>query len=414
MGDRRKIMQRAKIRIRFNDEDMDFALTWVLGISDLFGWSHGEVFAAVANIKDGDGDSWRAAFIEEGEALRERAMRSASDPVQAGQSHFGACYAFRAAIQYADPTKPEYLDLYQRMEQAFAEAVNALRVPLRPISIPFEGKSLPGYFLEIGEAARPTLVAIGGGDTSREDLFYFAGYPGWKPDYNVLMVDLPGQGRTPADGLHMRQNAEVPIRSVTDWLFANTKSPLDQLAIFGLSAGGFFSARAVNDDKRYTAWIASTPIFNLGEMFRREFKGARVPGPLLRLLLRVIGLFKSGLSLNLNKYAWQAGTNDFATAVRNIIDEAPTADSKKIHCPALFLVGASEAGELKRQSHELFRILRSWNHPVELREFSVADGADAHCQVNNLRLAHQVTFDWLDRTFGRPPAHERIDARQLC
>ena len=28
--------------------------------------------------------------------------------------------------------------------------------------------------------------------------------------------------------------------------------------------------------------------------------------------------------------------------------------------------------------------------------FTVEDGAAAHCQANNIRLAAQVTFDWLD------------------
>jgi hypothetical protein len=35
------------------------------------------------------------------------------------------------------------------------------------------------------------------------------------------------------------------------------------------------------------------------------------------------------------------------------------------------------------------------------------EGADGHCQVNNLRLAHMVIFDWLDRLF----AHESGDVR---
>jgi hypothetical protein len=35
-----------------------------------------------------------------------------------------------------------------------------------------------------------------------------------------------------------------------------------------------------------------------------------------------------------------------------------------------------------------------------LHEFVKEDGADSHCQVNNLRLAHLVIFDWLDRVFS--------------
>jgi len=35
-----------------------------------------------------------------------------------------------------------------------------------------------------------------------------------------------------------------------------------------------------------------------------------------------------------------------------------------------------------------------------LRVYTVAEGADAHCQVNNLRLAHQELYDWLDEVLS--------------
>jgi hypothetical protein len=34
-----------------------------------------------------------------------------------------------------------------------------------------------------------------------------------------------------------------------------------------------------------------------------------------------------------------------------------------------------------------------------MREFVAAEGADAHCQINNLSLLQQVVFDWLDEVF---------------
>lgn len=45
---------------------------------------------------------------------------------------------------------------------------------------------------------------------------------------------------------------------------------------------------------------------------------------------------------------------------------------------------------------------------VTLREFTAAEGADGHCQLNNLRLAHAVVFDWLDRVFGRDSGDMRL------
>ena len=44
---------------------------------------------------------------------------------------------------------------------------------MRSIEVPFDGQTLPGYHLKIDDAARPTVVMIGGGDSYREDLFAF-------------------------------------------------------------------------------------------------------------------------------------------------------------------------------------------------------------------------------------------------
>ena len=90
------------------------------------------------------------------------------------------------------------------METLFQEGIQLLKVPMRPVEVPYAGKSLAGYYLEHDDQERPLVLMIGGGDTFREDLFYFAGYPGWKRGYNVMMVDLPSQGLMPARGLTMQ------------------------------------------------------------------------------------------------------------------------------------------------------------------------------------------------------------------
>jgi len=51
---------------------------------------------------------------------------------------------------------------------------------------------------------------------------------------------------------------------------------------------------------------------------------------------------------------------------------------------------------LQRQTRAAFDTLTQQGNDVTLRVFEAADGADAHCQVNNLRLAHATVFDWLD------------------
>jgi hypothetical protein len=67
-----------------------------------------------------------------------------------------------------------------------------------------------------------------------------------------------------------------------------------------------------------------------------------------------------------------------------------------ISCPMLCLVGEGESEEQRVQAREFYDALTV---PKELRVFTAAEGADAHCQINNLSLSHQTIFDWLDKVF---------------
>jgi acetyl esterase/lipase len=409
------IVKRQRIRIRFKHEDMDFILNWMLGMGEVIGLSHGEIFNALAEVKDGDPVSWREGFWREGNYLHQRAcdFEVREQRTAAGQSSLAAAYAYRAGLQYADPTEGSFAERVAGMEAAFQHGCALLDVPLRAIEIPFEGTTLPGYYLELDQTARPTVLMIGGGDTFREDLFVFAGYPGWQRGYNVLMVDLPGQGKTPAQGLHFRVDMAQPIGAALDWLQAHAAVPPEQIAIYGISGGGYFSAQAVAADPRLQAWIASTPIVDMVRVFEREMGGAaKTPGWLLNAVMRLEGAVNASAELNLKKYAWQLGTADFKQAYEGVLQQAIPVAFERITCPALLLMGESEGEELRRQTQVVYEALRARGQDVTLRAFSPQDGADAHCQVNNLRLAHQVAFDWLDRVFARRQAQPIASAGQ--
>jgi len=192
------IVKREQVYLRFKNEEMDFMFNWVLGMGEIIGLSQGEIFYAIAGIKDGDPVGWREGFRREGHFLRQRALDFESQHRKAaGHSFLGAASAYRASLIYADPTEASFPERVSEMEEAFQHGTALLEVPLRAIEVPFEEGTLPGYYLEHAPPARSTVLMIGGGDTFREDLFYFAGYPGWKRGYNVLMVDLPGHWNSP-------------------------------------------------------------------------------------------------------------------------------------------------------------------------------------------------------------------------
>jgi len=413
MKENEAILTRQVSNIRFKNADMDFMLNWAIGIGQIVGMSTSQAFYAVHGIKDGDPAGWRKGFQTQGDYQLERAgefIRN-GQKLAAGQLSLGAAYAYRAAIQYTDPTTADFDHRVHSMQAAFRQGINLMGVPMRSIEVPFEQTTLPGYYLEQDDQLRPLVMMVGGGDTFCEDLFYFAGYPGWKRGYNVIMVDLPGQGITPERGQHFRVDMDKPFSAVLDWVEANAAKKPQQIGAYGVSGGGYFSAQGVAADRRINAWIASTPLFDIALTFQREMGNAlKTPGWLLNTVMRVAGSLNESAEINLKKYAWQFGTSDFKSAIDQVMVQAKPVDCSGITCPSLFLVSEGEGPELKRQTGVLFDDFSRRGVNVTMREFNAMDGADGHCGLNNLRLVHLVIFDWLDKVFG----HEPGDVRLLC
>lgn len=192
---------------------------------------------------------------------------------------------------------------------------------------------------------------------------------------------------------------ERAIAAVIDQLYAEIPATT-HVAAYGVSGGGYFSCQAAAVDSRIDAWIAATPIFDVAEVFRQEFGAAlRAPRPLQRALIAFADRVNEAAEINLKRYCWQFGT-DFASAVAEVLRQARRVDLDQINCPALFLYSEGEGPELQRQLAVIEASLKQRGVPVTARSFSAADGADAHCQLNNLRLAHAVIFDWLRERFG--------------
>ena len=393
------ILKRQSTRIYFKNGDTDFFFNWLLGIGEVFGFSHGELYFLTQKLgKSPKPDDWKNIFLSHGNYLKQKASNSDLSEQTKAQYYLAQTYSLRSAIQFINPFSDEYLSTVHQMEQAFSNAIHSLGAPIEKLTITYQDSYLPSYYLHTGDDC-PTLIMIGGGDTYREDLFYFAGYPGWIRKYNVLMVDLPGQGSNPSRELVFDVDASTPISLCIDWL-ENRNSKLNYLAIYGVSGGGYFTAQAVEKDPRIHAWIASTPIYDVAEVFRKEFGSSlKAPSWLMNTILKLAGNLNESANLNLKKYSWQFGTSDFKSAIDEVFDRAKIVDYQKIQCPCLFIMGEGESAELQRQTKVIYEALRFKNPQTKIQVFEAESGADAHCQVNNLRLAHNVVFVWVVTLF---------------
>lgn len=211
----------SRIRYRFKVPVMDFFLQWLLGGQTHGATEVGESWYAAGLIKDGDPQSWVRSWegLAERVEARGRASLAAGHLVSARESLLRAYSYHRAPLAFLSPLKePEQVKArYARARACFRDACKLFDPPIEEVTIPFEGKALPGYFLSSGpgNAPRKTLLMIGGGDTFVEDLYGYIGPAALKRGYNMLMVDLPQQGILPFDGLLAR--ADYRHRWAPSW-----------------------------------------------------------------------------------------------------------------------------------------------------------------------------------------------------
>ncbi|WP_219513013.1 alpha/beta hydrolase family protein [Nonomuraea ceibae] len=369
-------------RYFFGDRDMDFIFQWSLGAAKTGGLDSGELFHIASRIEDGDTAGWVAEFEGFGDAQRALAKRWAGQGRRrsAGEVMMKAYHAYRQAWQFAGRGE-RFLPLISKYEAAFRRAVELLALPMTFIEVPFEGASLPGLRIDAGPGT-PTLIVIGGGDTSKEDMYHLAGRNAWERGYTTVIVDLPGQGSTPLRGLHLMAETERPVGAIVDHLVGTYGQDTAKLAIIGFSGGGYMISRALMSERRIAAGVASTPILDFGAVLPVEVVEAMATDGAMKDSFRMY-LWRSGL----------AEPVDFARLLATF-----TTDPGEIRSAFLSIAGLSESPVLVDQARRFHEAL-----PVErktLLEFDAASGADAHCQVNNPTRLAQEAVDWLDVTLG--------------
>jgi pimeloyl-ACP methyl ester carboxylesterase len=391
----------------FRDAEFDYQLLRAMGAADYGGSTVGECLVAAGMITDGDTGSWVRAFCDLAARVEARAAacRDAGHLVSARDHFMRASTYHRTAEYYAEADPDVLAECGRRSRACFEAAALLFDPPIEPLSIPFENGFLPGYLVRprpgTAPAGRPrgTLVAFGGFDSGAEEMYFQLGAAGAARGWQVVLFDGPGQTGCMRQNPTMtyRPDYEAPVGAVLDDVVARFGAGEGFLALAGMSIGGYFAARTAAHDDRVGALVADSPLVDLyryfeaflgPEVFRmhRDIRPEDVAG-IPEDLLPAQMLW--GIAAVCRRFG-VASLQEWKTRLRAYrLDSALAA----VSCPALALVGLREGPEVLRQADEFTAGVTG---PVTSHRFSVDDGADAHCQANNLRLSTQVIFDWLD------------------
>jgi alpha-beta hydrolase superfamily lysophospholipase len=405
--------QRHKNKIYFEDQDLDLYLqAFPLNHLGYGGAAAGEIFYAASRINEKDLESWVAEWGTLATRLEAQAAKALqrNHIVSAREAYLRAFTYRRTATLGLRATDPRFRAGWETMRSCFRQAAKLFEPPIETVEIPYGDAALPAYFVRAGDERRPTVIVIGGGEQFCEELYFWGGAAAVERGYNALLVDMPGQGGTPFTGMHHRHDVEVPMSAVLDYLEDRTDVDAGRVGAMGFSLGGYIVLRSVAHEKRIGACAVSTPIIDWHQTLMDALPTVlrRAPRPLFNAVMKLGNFFSKTQLLAYEKFfEWQVGAASYAEAFDSF--RPWKVDIQSISCPVLCMMGTGEAATFKKQTHACYAALRS---PKTLRVFTEEEGADAHSQANNQRLAHQTIFDFFDETFARGEANRELGLAQ--
>lgn len=202
----------------------------------------GEDFVAAA---DRLGDE-AYAYAEEQEALGNYATAS--------EFYGNACACYRLADYGIQELTEEKKRIYAKVPLAFQKSKQySPYEKVEVIEIPFEGTSLPGYFVipDHCPADSPVMIFIPGATGFKEEN-YCTALKFWERGIPFIIFDGPGQG----ESLYFRNiyytvdNYERACKAVIDFVKADPRVG-DKVALYGISYGGYLATRCacfLNED----------------------------------------------------------------------------------------------------------------------------------------------------------------------
>ncbi|MFF1697675.1 TIGR03086 family metal-binding protein [Streptomyces sp. NPDC058257] len=380
------------------------------------GADFGEVATTAEHIAPGDYDSWHDQWLATADRVADQARtsREGGHCTSARDGFLRASNYYRCAefFLHGDAADPRIHHAYDASVGCFRQAAELFTPAIEPVTIPYEGTTLPGYLYRSDTSGlpRPTVVMFNGFDGTAEEMHFFGAAAAVERGYTVLVLDGPGQpGTRHHQNLLFRPDWENVITPVLD--FAATLPEIDpeRIAVFGVSMGGYLAPRAAAFDRRIAAVVALDGVFDLGDIStaplalpraeaERRLRAPHDPELDAALAAAMAADPSIKWAIEHGMFAMGAGTpRAFCAAYLDYHLREGIAE--QITCPVLVCSGEDD-GFFKGQPEKLYDHLRC---EKTFLAFTDAEGADAHCQSGAQKLAFARVYDWLDRVMARRP-----------
>ncbi|HEY4171989.1 MAG TPA: alpha/beta fold hydrolase [Rhodopila sp.] len=394
--------------------------TWPLGYLSYGGADFGEVRAVAEKVGDGDDGAYYDAWNAAGDRLKAEAdtvlAKGHSSSARELYLRASAFYATSFHPLYGAPPDPRLIAAFRKQMDAFDKGLAIGPHPVRPIRIPFGETPLPAYFIPargFENDIRPLVIFNGGYDSTITDMYFASAVAASRRGYHSLLFDGPGQGAMLYEfGIFLRSDWEVVINAVVDFALSLPLVDPKHIALSGISLGGYLAPRGASGEPRVAAVIADPGTWSIADGFRDVIvqKFGVAPEAALDLGLldqsvidRADMFIRGNRQLNwkvVQRGFWVHGVDNLRAYLASAELFTMAGRTELIQCPTLII--QAENDPLAGRAGAFFDVLRC---PKALMQFTAAEGADGHCEMENRSLLNRRVLDWIDEQFEAAPIH---------
>jgi dipeptidyl aminopeptidase/acylaminoacyl peptidase len=326
-----------------------------------------------ANV--GNDDAWHLEWARLADIVEKRAK--AGSRHTAAENYFLSSLYHTISEHFIAPAEPARLASYREVLRSFDLGREASTHPVERVLVPFEGSTLPAYFVPAASKG-PAAIFICGLDTTKELWFLRARFQFAARGINALFIDTPGIGEAlRVQRLVTRHDYEKPVGAAIDWLQKHPDVDKDRIGIVGSSLGGYYVSRAAAYEPRLKAAVAWGAIYDYHRVWVRRMAGkGMVAAPRFQLM-------------------FITGTDNMEAAVEKVKEFRVADFAGRIRCPFLVMHGAEDQQVLMEDAQAMFDAIGS--RDKEMVVFTGENGGAAHTQFDNHLPALQVCADWIAR-----------------
>jgi dienelactone hydrolase len=330
-----------------------------------------------------DPEAWWQEWCAEAERIERLADSAAKEGrnATAGNLHLRAGNYYYTGERFV-PLGDKKLEIYRKALRCYQEGLKRRYSGIEFCEVPYEGSTLPAYFVKSPTGQRaPTVVLFDGMDNCKEMSVLFAGLEFSRRGFNTLAIDGPGQGETlRLRKIYARHDYEVP--GTAAWEFVAARSDVDpkKVVVMGYSFGGYYAPRIAAFEKRYAACVCLGALHWDLHAWQKGAKEQLAADP------------KKSAQSNF-QFQWILGLSDSEAALERARLFSLAGIAERITCPVLITHGQNDRVVPVEAAHKLYAALETPKKTLKI--FTPEEGGAEHCQVDDRPLGMAFIADWI-------------------